>query len=85
LRYATSLGARQLAKLVPGFGQVAGGAFAVTVSYASTYALGRAACSYLYHKKTATSLNTGALQSVYRDAMKQGRKVGKEATRSAQK
>ncbi len=85
LRYATSLGARQLAKLVPGFGQLAGGALAVTVSYASTYALGRAACSYLYHKKTATSLNTGALQSVYRDAMKQGRKVGKEATRSAQK
>ena len=81
LRYATSLGARQLAKLLPGFGQLAGSAFAVTVSYASTYALGRAACSYLYHKKTATAVGDGALQSVYRDAMVQGRQVGKEAIR----
>ena len=62
LRYVTSLAARQLAKLVPGFGQLAGGAFAVTVSYASTYALGRAACSYLYHKKTTTVIGDGALQ-----------------------
>ncbi len=85
LRYVTSLAARQLAKLVPGFGQLAGGAFAVTVSYASTYALGRAACSYLYHKKTATVIGDGALQSVYQDAMKQGRQAGKEATRVAHK
>ena len=82
-RYVTSLAARQLAKLVPGFGQLAGSAFAVTVSYASTYALGRAACSYLYHKKTATVMDDGALESIYQDAMKQGRQAGKEATRAA--
>lgn len=85
LRYATGLGARQLAKLVPGFGQLAGSTFAVTVSYASTYALGRSACSYLYHKKTATPLDKGVLQSVYRDALKQGRQVGRDATRVEQK
>ncbi len=78
LRYATSLGARQLAKMVPGFGQLVGGAFAVTVSYATTYALGRAACNYLYHKKTDTPLGEGALQTVYREAMEQGREAGKE-------
>ncbi len=78
LRYATSLGARQLAKLVPGFGQVVGGAFAVTVSYASTYALGRAACSYLYHKKTDIPLGEDTLQAVYREAMEQGREAGKD-------
>ncbi len=82
-RYATSLAARQLAKLVPAAGQIAGGAFAVSVSYASTYALGRAACSYLYHKKTATELTDRALQSVYQDAMRQGRQAGKEANRAA--
>jgi len=80
-RYVVSLAARQLAKLMPGFGQLAGGAFAVSVSYASTYALGRAACSYLYHKKTATEIDDRALQSVYEDAMQQGRQAGKEATR----
>jgi len=85
LRYVTSLAARQLAKLVPGFGQLAGGAFAVSVSYASTYALGRAACSYLYHKKTATEISDGALQSVFQDAMQQGRQAGMEATRAAHK
>ena len=78
-RYATSLAARQLAKLVPGYGQLAGGAFAVSVSYASTYALGRAACSYLYHKKTAAEIDDRALQSVYQDALKRGRQAGKEA------
>jgi uncharacterized protein (DUF697 family)/GTP-binding protein EngB required for normal cell division len=78
LRYATSLGARQLAKMVPGFGQVVGGAFAVTVSYATTYALGRAACKYLYHKKTDTPLDDGSLQTVYQEAMAQGREVGKD-------
>ena len=39
--YATSHGARQLVKLIPGYGQVAGAAFSVTVSYGVTYALGR--------------------------------------------
>ena len=85
LRYVTSLGARQLAKLVPGYGQLAGSAFAVTVSYASTFALGRAACNYLYHKKTATVINKGALQTIYQDAIKQGRKAGRNATRVAGK
>ncbi len=80
-RYATGLAARQVARLVPAIGQVAGGAFAVSVSYASTYALGRAACSYLYHKKTATVIDDSALQSVYQDAMAQSRQAGREADR----
>jgi uncharacterized protein (DUF697 family) len=84
LRYVTSLGARQLAKLIPGYGTLVGGAFAVTVSYASTYALGRSACSYLYHKKTGTALADGALQAVYSEAMEQGREAGNDVVNSAQ-
>lgn len=83
-RYATSLAARQLAKLVPGAGQLAGGAFAVSVSYGSTYALGRAACSYLYHKKTATSVDDRELQTMYQTAMKQGRQAGQDAMKARQ-
>ena len=85
LRYAIGLGARQLAKLVPGFGQLAGSAFAVSVSYASTYALGRAACSYLYHKKTADVIENSELQAVYNGALAQGRRAGRQTIRLGRK
>jgi uncharacterized protein (DUF697 family) len=78
LWYAASLGGRQLVKLIPAYGQLAGGAIAFTVSYASTYAIGRAACSYLYHQKTNTPLPDGALKSVYEEAMKQGKAAKKD-------
>ncbi len=73
LRYAISLGGRQLAKLLPGVGLVAGSALAFTVSYASTYAIGRAACSYLYHQKTNTPLDDNVLKEVYQNAMEEGK------------
>ncbi|MFT7130935.1 MAG: hypothetical protein ACI89U_003062 [Gammaproteobacteria bacterium] len=82
LWYGASLGGRQLVKLIPVYGQIAGTAFAMSVSYASTYAIGRAACSYLYHKKTKTALTDSDLQNIYKKAVKQGRaakeKMGKE-------
>ena len=84
LRYAVSLGARQLGKLIPAYGQLVGTAFAVTVSYASTYALGRAACSYLYHKKTNTPIREAALGAVYREAMAEGKEAGREAARTGE-
>ena len=80
LRYAVSLGARQLGKLVPAYGQVAGTAFAVTVSYASTYAIGRAACSYLYHKKANTPYGKESLSAVYEQAMSEGKGAGRKIT-----
>jgi uncharacterized protein (DUF697 family) len=73
LSYATSHGARQLVKLVPGYGQVAGAAFSVTVSYAVTYALGRAACMYLYHRKTGDPLDESGLREAYKRAIRDGR------------
>ena len=84
-RYGTNLAARQLAKLVPGFGQLAGSAFAAGVSYASTYALGRAACSYLYHKKSGTVIDDRALHAVYQEAMEQGKQVSNRAARAKKK
>ncbi|NHN35752.1 kinase [Pseudomaricurvus alcaniphilus] len=84
LRYGTSLGMRQLAKLIPAYGQLAGAALAVTVSYASTYAIGRAACSYLYHQKTKTPLSDGALQALYREAMQEGKAAGREIEQDRQ-
>lgn len=42
-----SLGARQLTKLIPAYGQTLGAAAAAATSFSVTYALGRAACHYL--------------------------------------
>lgn len=78
LLYGASLGGRQLVKLIPVYGQIAGAAFSMTVSYASTYAIGRAACSYLYHKKTNIPLNDKTLQGIYKNAVKQGKAVKQE-------
>ena len=60
----------------------AGSAFAVSVSYASTYALGRAACSYLYYKKTAAAIDERSIRAVYQDAMEHGRQASKNATKA---
>ncbi|MEH6626592.1 MAG: GTPase [Motiliproteus sp.] len=78
LSYGVSLGVRQLVKLIPIYGQIAGTALSVSVSYASTYAIGRAACSYLYHKKTNTPMADNALKGIYKKAAKQGRAAKKE-------
>ncbi len=46
-RIASGFGARQLAKLVPVYGQTAGAAAAAAMSFAATFALGKAAVVYL--------------------------------------
>jgi uncharacterized protein (DUF697 family) len=77
LRYAVSLGGRQLVKLIPGYGQLFGSAFAATISYASTYALGRAACSYLYHRKSNIPLGRDAVRAAYQQALREGQEAGR--------
>jgi uncharacterized protein (DUF697 family) len=79
LRYAVSLGGRQFGKLVPAWGQLLGTAFAVAVSYGATWALGRAACKYLYHKQTGTPMDEAALRRVYTEALAAGRAAGRSA------
>lgn len=50
-RYALSLGARQLGKMIPVYGQSIGAAAAASISFASTYALGRTVALYLYRRQ----------------------------------
>lgn len=73
-RYALSLGARQIAKLIPVYGQTAGAAAAASVSFASTYAIGRAACLYLYRKKNKEAVHSDALREAFQNAFKEQRK-----------
>lgn len=67
-RYALSLMARQLGKLIPVYGQTAGAAAAASISFASTYAVGRVACLYLYHRVQHTEVDQAALQAAFREA-----------------
>jgi uncharacterized protein (DUF697 family) len=78
VKYAINFGGRQLGKLIPGYGQIVGSAFAATISFTSTYALGRVACMYLYHKQKKEPLNQEDLRSAFVQAMTEGKSAGQK-------
>jgi len=73
-RYVVSLLIRQLGKFVPVYGQSAGAAAAASISFASTYALGRAACLYFYKRSTDQSVDPDLLREAFTQAFKANRK-----------
>jgi uncharacterized protein (DUF697 family) len=75
VQYLSKLGIRQLTKLIPVYGQTAGSAAAVVVSFCSTYAIGRAACKYFYHKSNGEAVSAQELTRMYRQAFNEARKV----------
>jgi uncharacterized protein (DUF697 family) len=50
-RYAASFGLRELLKLIPVYGQTAGAAAAAAASFATTFAVGKAACYFLTQQR----------------------------------
>ena len=73
LRYAASFALRQGAKLVPFVGQTLGAAAAATVSFAATYALGRAASAWLYRTARGETVDAAELRKLYADALRSAR------------
>jgi uncharacterized protein (DUF697 family) len=73
LRYAASFAVRQGAKLVPVVGQTLGAAAAATVSFAATYALGRAASAWLYRTARGEEVSAADLRALYAEALKSAR------------
>ncbi|MGV2988539.1 YcjF family protein [Vibrio sp. E150_011] len=73
LQYGVKLGARQLIKLIPVYGQTVGSVAAAAVSFATTYGLGRAACFYFYHKSKGEDVSNDAMQAIYKEALKKGK------------
>lgn len=73
-RYLISLGTRQLLKFVPVYGQSAGAATAASISFASTYALGRAACLYFYRRYHDKPVDSELLRAAFTSAFKEQRK-----------
>lgn len=67
-QYISKFGLRQLSKLIPGYGQTAGSATAAAVSFSATYALGRVACKYIYHKNRGEEVTREELINIYKNA-----------------
>jgi uncharacterized protein (DUF697 family) len=68
LRTASTFGIRQLAKLVPVYGQTVGAATAAAASFAATYAIGKAASYYLAQRRRGMAADDVA--AVYHHALR---------------
>lgn len=73
-RYGASYAVRQLTKLIPVYGQTAGAAAAGAISFAATYALGRAAAMYLFRTQHGEAIDTDELRALYTDALRRARR-----------
>lgn len=70
IRLLSAFGARELAKLIPIYGQTAGAAAAAAASFASTYALGKAAL-YFLARRGAGAVASEAVAETYRAAFRE--------------
>jgi uncharacterized protein (DUF697 family) len=73
---ASGFGVRQLAKLVPVYGQTAGVAAAAAASFATTYAMGKAASFFL--AKRQRGIGADEVAEVYRAALKEAFVLAKQ-------
>jgi uncharacterized protein (DUF697 family) len=73
-RMATAFGARQLGKLIPVYGQTAGAAAAAAMSFATTFALGKAANIYL-ERRRAGGAGTEGVREAYEEALRNAFKM----------
>jgi uncharacterized protein (DUF697 family) len=68
-RYGFKFGLRELVKLIPGFGQTVGAVSAAAVSFATTFAIGKAACVYLAYKRRNVIFIPAVIAKTYADAL----------------
>jgi uncharacterized protein (DUF697 family) len=75
VRTASTFGVRQLAKLIPVYGQTAGAATAAAASFATTYAMGKAAVHFLMRRRQGRQAEE--VSSIYRAALSQAFGIAK--------
>lgn len=80
IKYSSKFAIREMAKFIPVYGQTIGAGAAAVVSAASTYAIGRVACKYLYHKSRGEEVSKKEIQELYARALKIGKEVAKNET-----
>jgi len=76
-RIAAGVGLRQLAKLLPVYGQTAGAAASAAASFAVTYALGKAAIYYLHNRRLGTE-DRGGIAAAYQQALREAFRLARE-------
>ena len=76
-RTLATFGIRELVKLVPVYGQTAGAAAASVTSFATTFAIGKAACRFMGDNRLGRSDPSG-IQSIYSDALRQAFQLAKD-------
>jgi len=74
VRYA----ARELVKLVPVVGSVAGGTLNALAAFALTYGIGTAACVWLWQRKCGQTAPDAEVSRAFRDALAEGVKRARE-------
>ncbi len=77
VRMAAGFGARELAKLVPIYGQTAGAAAAAATSFAVTFALGKAACHFLARRRVG-AVDPDGVAAAYREGLSAAFKLARE-------
>lgn len=75
VRTASTFGIRQLVKLVPGYGQTIGAAAAAAASFATTYAIGKAADYFLSRRRRGVRAEEVA--AVYRQTLQDAFRLAK--------
>jgi uncharacterized protein (DUF697 family) len=63
---------REVAKMIPVWGQTAGLAMSAAAAFALTYAIGRAACVYLGHRRRGLTVAKGDVRQAFREALRRG-------------
>jgi uncharacterized protein (DUF697 family) len=77
VRMLSTFGLRELVKLVPVYGQTAGSAAAAATSFATTFAVGRAATYFLGQRRLGDA-NPQGVQHVYAEALRQAFKMDRQ-------
>ena len=77
VRMVSTFGIRELVKLIPVYGQTAGSAAAAATSFATTFAVGRAATYFLGQRRLGNA-NPQGVQQVYTEALRQAFKMDRQ-------
>jgi uncharacterized protein (DUF697 family) len=77
VRLLSSMGIRQMAKLVPVYGQTAGAVAASASSFATTFALGKAACYFLARRRAGETDPEGVADA-YKAALADAFRIARE-------
>ncbi len=80
VKYSSQFLIREAVKFIPVYGQTVGAGAAGVISAASTYAIGRVACKYLYHNSRGEDVSPEEMRKLYRQTFSKGKEIAKNET-----